>query len=230
MGPVTQSGHIDGCPVCNTTQHTFVQCTDPKAEFNNGELRHFLLQCRDNAPPLRFPKDFRTEQFWRLELDRAEKANKEPPRPWSVEFAKKYQKENPYYWEKSFIYENVIKDPSWNEENGMPSFQGDPTDGQDNRNRSRSRSPDRRENRYPGNRRDARSDRPGVSSSSSGLIPRDVDSATSSRLTSRLRGSPEVGFGASWRAVKDESSTGRGRILKKEDLEKEVKIKRESER
>ncbi|KAI9649773.1 hypothetical protein NHQ30_002354 [Ciborinia camelliae] len=225
MGPVTEYGHIDECPLCNTKQHTFVQCTNRESKFDVRTFRHYFLQCRNNAPPLRFPRDFRKEEFWRLEVESAKEEDTSPCRLWSVEFSRQFQQDNPYYWEKKSIYERVIVDPTWSDGSKMDSFQGDLTDRQVSRARSRSRD-------LRVKRRNDRSDRLGVNSSSFDLIlssrsmrERDMGDATSSRLTTRFEDTPRVDFDEFNIPVKDELSTRYGNMLKTEEVKEQVKIK-----
>ncbi|KAF7861642.1 uncharacterized protein EAF02_010596 [Botrytis sinoallii] len=176
-GPVNKDGFIDGCPICNSTSHTYIQCS--MAATNDSPLRAYLLRLRNNKPPLRYPKDFRNEEYWQFELRLASNQKVEPRRPWSVEFSKQFQIDNPRYWESEAFHKSVIVDPAWENKNSPPPFQGDLTDGKldkptstlgqtynrragdNNPTRSRSRSPHRQLDRYSANRRD-RSEASGV--------------------------------------------------------------------
>ncbi|KAF7882130.1 hypothetical protein EAF00_011646 [Botryotinia globosa] len=176
-GPVNKDRFIDGCPKCNSSRHTYVQCS--MAATNNSPLRHFLLRSRNNKPPLIYPKDSRNEEYWQFELRSARNEKVEPRRPWTVDFSKQFQINNPRYWENESFHESVIVDPAWENKYSPPPYQGGSTDGkldkptstpgefydrragENSPTCSRSRSPHRKLDGYPANRRD-RSEASGV--------------------------------------------------------------------
>ncbi|TGO37855.1 hypothetical protein BHYA_0087g00130 [Botrytis hyacinthi] len=153
--------------------HPNKECVQIGDVFNNN------CSTANNKPPLRYPKDFRNEEYWQFELRLAKNEKIEPRRPWSVDFSKQFQINNPRCWENESCYEIVIVDPAWENKKSPPPFQGDLTDGKldkptstlgqsydrragDNSpTSSRSSSPHRQLDRYPANRRD-RSEASGV--------------------------------------------------------------------
>ncbi|KAF7939537.1 hypothetical protein BELL_0004g00020 [Botrytis elliptica] len=116
VGPVNAFGVIDGCPMCNTTDHVLFECV--KAWKSDGNQRHLLMLGRNQKAMLSWPTELTEHSVWQ-----ALSANTRP-KIWTPSFALQYQLENPHYW-RDYVYARtwqedppIAEDPAW----GNPSL------------------------------------------------------------------------------------------------------------
>ncbi|KAF7900395.1 uncharacterized protein EAF01_007697 [Botrytis porri] len=102
-GPVNVFGVIDGCPMCNTTDHILFECAQNWR--SDANQRHLLILGRDQKAMVSWPSDLNEHPVWKaLSADTR-------PKIWSPSFALQYQLENPHYWRDCIYAGTWQEDP-----------------------------------------------------------------------------------------------------------------------